>query len=601
MSETADGDWPVIKRTLANGWIWKWLILASLACSLVASGLFALLVVRLPELLTLLGQAGDSGLRPEQRQQVIDGLSRLGWQLLPLAPLAGLAAYGALWFGQLAANRTMQKLRDRVLGHLVDLDLAFHQTLSRGDLLTRMTNDLTQTLRLQQVLYGRVVAKPIEALAMAVAITIVDWRLAIGVIALVVPTILVVWPLLRRTRKRSWAARESMERSFGVLEQITSGIKVIKAMGSAEREVSRFATSNEDLVRANMRLTRTRAQSEGITGTAVFLIAGLGMLACAWLYERNWVQPAALIVFLGGIGRLANLLRDVQRAWGDVQETVPSAERMYQLLDRPSALPESPGAAPCQRPLDSIRFEGVRFRYGSDAGEVLRGIDLEIPVGATVALVGSSGGGKSTLIDLIPRFHDVTGGRILWDGKDLRSFQLASIAQHLAIVGQEPFLFDDTIRANIAYGRPGASDIEIEAAARRANLHDDVLRLEGGLGYATPVGDRGGRLSGGQRQRIAIARALLRDAPLLLLDEPTSALDAQSEEHVQKALAELMKGRTVVVVAHRLATVQHADRIYVLAGKDDPLPGTVLEFGTHTELVARGGRYAELVRLQQLA
>jgi subfamily B ATP-binding cassette protein MsbA len=325
------------------------------------------------------------------------------------------------------------------------------------------------------------------------------------------------------------------------------------------------------------------------------------MLACAWLYERNWVQPAALIVFLGGIGRLANLLRDVQRAWGDVQETVPSAERMYQLLDRPSALPESPGAAPCQRPLDSIRFEGVRFRYGSDAGEVLRGIDLEIAVGSTVALVGSSGGGKSTLIDLIPRFHDVTGGRILWDGKDLRSFQLASIAQHLAIVGQEPFLFDDTIRANIAYGRPGASDIEIEAAARRANLHDDVLRLEGGLGYATPVGDRGGRLSGGQRQRIAIARALLRDAPLLLLDEPTSALDAQSEEHVQKALAELMKGRTVVVVAHRLATVQHADRIYVLAGKDDPLPGTVLESGTHAELVARGGRYAELVRLQQLA
>jgi ATP-binding cassette, subfamily B, bacterial MsbA len=231
---------------------------------------------------------------------------------------------------------------------------------------------------------------------------------------------------------------------------------------------------------------------------------------------------------------------------------------------------------------------------------VLRGIDLEIPVGRTIALVGASGGGKSTLIDLIPRFHDPTAGSICWDGVDLRSFRIPSITAHVAVVGQEPFLFDDTLLANIAYGRPGATRAEIETAARRANLHDDVLRLEGGQGYDTRVGDRGGRLSGGQRQRVAIARALLRDAPILLLDEPTSALDAQSEQHVQEALAELMKGRTVVVVAHRLATVQHADRICVLADKDDPQPGTVLESGTHAELVAKGGRYAELVRLQRL-
>ena len=231
---------------------------------------------------------------------------------------------------------------------------------------------------------------------------------------------------------------------------------------------------------------------------------------------------------------------------------------------------------------------------------MLRGVDLSIPAGQTVALVGESGAGKTTILDLIPRFHDVTGGRIAIDGTDVRALQLTSLAGLFAIVGQDSFLFDDTILANIRYGRPEATVAEVEQAARRAHVHEAILQLEGGQGYATAVGDRGGRLSGGQRQRIAIARALLRDAPILLLDEPTSALDADSERHVQLALTELMKGRTVIVVAHRLATVQHADLIYVLGGKDHARRGQVLEQGTHASLVAADGDYARLVRLQQL-
>jgi len=601
MSTPRGHDWPTIKRCLANGWAYRWLIAAAVLCALAFTGLLALLVTRLPELITLLGKAGGAGLGEAERQQVIAGLRSLGLGMLPLAPLAGLAAFGAWYYGQLAANRTMQDLRNRVLTHLVGLELAYHQQLSRGDLLTRMTNDLQATLRLQQLLYGKVLMKPFESAGMAVALVCIDWRLAAAVLGALIPVALVLWPLLRRTRDRSWRARERMEENFGVLEQITAGIKVIKAMGSAEREVERYAGSNAELVRANMKVAKTRAQSDGITGLAVFAIAGLGLIVCAWLYGNGWVQPAALVVFLGGIGRLINLLRETQRAWGDVQENVPSVERIYELLDRAPALADDPAAPTCPVLQQAIGFHGVRFRYAADAADVLRGIDLEIPVGRTIALVGSSGGGKSTIVDLIPRFHDVTGGTITWDGADLRSFRLSTIAQHVAIVGQDSFLFDDTIRANIVYGRPGATVADIEQAARRANIHDDILRLEGGKGYDTPVGDRGSRLSGGQRQRVAIARALLRDAPILLLDEPTSALDPQAEEHIQVALKELMKGRTVVVVAHRLATVQHADRIYVLAGKDDPQPGTVLEAGSHAELVARGGRYAELVRLQTLA
>ncbi len=594
------GDWSVIKRALANGWAYKWMIALTLACNAAAAVLFTRLLTSFEGLMRAVGAAANATQAGTSDPAIANSFYAIAREMLLLAVPAGIAAYGAWWCGQKVANLTMRDLRNRTLAHLVNQELNFHHQLSRGDLLTRLTNDLSQMLRLQQLVYGKFLQKPVMALGATVALFVIDWRLAVGICVVLAPAGLIIWPILARTRDRSARARESLERNFGVLEQITAGIKVIKAMGSAEREVTRYAHSNDELVKANMRLARTRAQSDGITYAAIFLLAGGGMAMCGWLYAHGQVDPATLLTFLLMLGVLINNLRETQRGWSDLQEQIPSAERVYLLLDRVSAIPDDPAAPAAPAPRQAIRLEGVRFAYAADAGEVLRGIDLEIVVGRTTALVGRSGGGKSTLLDLLPRFHDVTGGRITWDKTDLRSLRLSTIAPHVAIVGQEPFLFDDTLRANIAFGRPDADQAAIEQAARRANLHDDVLRLEGGLGYDTPVGDRGGRLSGGQRQRVAIARALLRDAPILLLDEPTSALDAQSEQYVQSALAELMKGRTVVVVAHRLATVQHADRIYVLAGKDDAEPGTVLESGTHAELIARGGTYADMVRLQRL-
>jgi subfamily B ATP-binding cassette protein MsbA len=591
-------EWTTIKRALRGGFPYRWIIAIAIAANLTLAALVALLLKSAGGFIQLLGDASRTTADPGSLAQRFNDTAI---SLAMLAVPAALAAFCAWWFGQMVANRTMQDLRNRVLGHLVTLDLRFHQSLSRGDLLTRLTNDLGNMLRLQQLAYGKLLQKPVMSIGLIGALFWNDWRLASGLLLVLVPAGLIIWPLIRRSNSRSRTARQSMERNFGVLEQITAGIKVIKAMGSAEREIARYAESNSELVRANMRLAKTRGQSDAITHGSIFALAALGLFLCGWLFSHGLIAPQKLVTILAIIIMLVTELRESQRAWGDVQEVIPSAERVFELLDRPSDLTDRPDARPCPVPRTSIRLEGVRFRYAPDATEVLRGVDLEIPVGTTVALVGSSGGGKSTLIDLLPRFHDVTGGRIAWDGTDLRDFTMATIAPHCAIVGQEPFLFDGTVLDNLRYGRPEASQEQIEAAARRANLHDDVLRLEGGLGYNTLVGDRGGRLSGGQRQRVAIARALLRDAPILLLDEPTSALDAQSEQHVQAALAELMRGRTVVVVAHRLATVQHADRIYVLAGKDDPLPGTVLESGSHGELVARNGRYAELVRLQRLA
>ena len=356
----------------------------------------------------------------------------------------------------------------------------------------------------------------------------------------------------------------------------------------------------------NMRVARSRAQSDAITAAAIFAIAGIGMILADFVIGHQWLDPGLLILGLAALARMITAVREMIRTWGDMQEQLPSVDRVFVLLAQRSAIADRPVSLPCPAPRSLIRLEKVTFSYQANSEAVLRSVDLDIPVGKTVALVGPSGAGKSTLLDLLPRFHDVSSGRITIDGIDLRDFQVDSLSRHFAIVQQDSFLFNDTIYSNISYGRPEATKDEVETAAKRAHIHDAILSLEGGQGYDTIVGDRGSRLSGGQRQRVAIARALLRDAPILLMDEPTSALDADSERHVQAALAELMRGRTVVVVAHRLATVQHADRIYVLAGamtrdgQEDPRRGTVVESGTHSELITLGGDYAELVRLQQL-
>ncbi len=588
---SAARDLAVIRRILIQGWRYKWMIALTIASTAAMGGLMGTLlwqiVTKIPELIKQGGSIGS--------------IEALGAKVLLMAPIAAICGYCSWWSGQWVANRCMMDLRDQMVAHLTRLDLAFHGELSRGDLLTRLTADLENMLGLQQVLYGRLLQRPLEGLGWVAALLFFDWRMGLGVLAVLAVATAAIAPVLRRTRDRSHKARQTLARNFSALEQVTAGIRVIKAMGSSEREIAHYAGNNRALFDDNMRVARARAQSDALTQGAIFALVGAGIVTGAVLYSYGGIEPMKLIMFLGVLARLITVMREVQRGWGDAQERLPAVERVYAVLDRPSRITDRNGAIPCPPPRKAITIEGVRFRYAPDSDDVLRGLDLEIPVGKTVALVGESGSGKSTLLDLIPRFHDVTGGRIAIDGVDIRDYQVESLVHNVAIVQQDSFLFNDTVYANIAYGRPGASREQVEEAARRAHVHDAILGLEGGLGYETPVGDRGGRLSGGQRQRVAIARALLRDAPILLLDEPTSALDADSERHVQEALQELMRGRTTIVVAHRLATIQHADLIYVLAGKDDPRRGTVLEQGSHLGLVGSDGEYARLVRLQQLA
>jgi ATP-binding cassette, subfamily B, bacterial MsbA len=601
----ATGDARLIGEVIRRGLPYKWQIALSLTGHAITGALLAYLLAQLGPFIQYLGQS-MSGNDADTSKIATANLTALGINFLQLAPLAASGAFLGWLMGQTVANRAMKDLRTQVLGHLVRLDLAYHQSLSRGDMLTRLTADLSSVLFIMQHLYGKLVRIPLESLGILAFIAYIDWRLALFLLGVLIPLIFFLIPLIRRTRRRSHRARETLAENFSVLEQITAGIKVIKAMGSSEREAERYAEHNQTLYNDNLRVARARAQSDAITSAAIFLIVGSALIGGGYLFSQRLLEPQTLFLGVGALARMITSTREFVRTFGDLQEQLPAMIRVQTVLDRTSSIHIKPHAINCPAPTQQILFEQVSFRYKPELEDVLRNVSLRIPVGKTVALVGQSGAGKSTLLDLLPRFYDVTAGKITFDGIDIRDFQLDSLTRHFAIVQQDSFLFNDTIYNNIAYGRPGASRDDIEIAAKRAHIHDAILSLDGGLAYQTIVGDRGSRLSGGQRQRVAIARAFLRDAPILIMDEPTSALDADSERHVHAALTELMRGRTVVVVAHRLATVQHADIIYVLAGArtrdgaDDPRRGTVIEFGTHSELVSKNGAYAELVRLQQL-
>ncbi len=616
-------SWPTLRRILVDGWRYRWLTLILIVSTSVVAAMSAYQLklatgiieqlqyvtkgmklggdagFDLAAMLRMLADCLDSGKDPGL-PAVLGELRRTALLLLAGAlPMAGIA-YGAWITGQYLANRCTRDLRERFVAHLVRLDLAFHGDQNRGELLTRMTADLDRLYSIQSLIFGRILQRPAMALGCAAWLFFMSWQLGVVVFLILAPVGFFIARILRTTRRRSHRAQESLATALTAFEQITTGIRVIKTMGSTEREVTRYAGLNLDLFRSRQRMARARARSEAVTQGSVWAIGGAAFLASVWLFQRQLLSPAELLGSLMAFGLMINALREAQRGWADVVENLPSAERVYQVLDTTATLVDRPRAPAASAPTRQIRFEQVDFRYPASTADILRGIDLTIPVGSVVALVGKTGCGKSTILDLLPRLRDVTGGRVTWDGVDVREVQADSLIHHCAIVSQEPFLFNDTIRNNIRYGKPEATEDELIAAAKRANVHDDIVNLEGREGYETLVGDRGGRLSGGQRQRIAIARALLRDAPILLLDEPTSALDAGSERHVQAALEELMRGRTTVVIAHRLATVQHADAIHVIGQPADGQPSQVLESGTHAELVARGGRYAELVRLQQL-
>jgi subfamily B ATP-binding cassette protein MsbA len=521
--------------------------------------------------------------------------------MLKLIPLALLGAYlvkGAGRFGQSylmasAGERVIARIRRELYAHLQSMPLSFFASLHSAELMSRVVTDVNRLARLSSTVLVMAVRQAGTIVALLVVMFAREPVLALIAVAVFPAVGAAVRAIGRKLYKINKRAQEKIAELNVVLQESFTGTKIVKAFGREDLEQERFNQVNDRLLGLSLKDHRTDQLAEPL----MEVLGAVGIMGALWYGGYRVISggltPGEFFSFTAAVILLYGPVRQLSRMANTVQQSMAAAERVFELLDTPPAIADAPGARVLTDFRDRIVFERVSFRYPEAEEPALRDISLTVRKGELVAFVGMSGAGKTTLMDLLPRFHDVTEGRITIDGHDLREVTVGSLRALMGIVTQETFLFHDTVEYNIAYGRPGATREEVERAARLAQAHDFITALP--EGYATRVGERGVKLSGGQRQRIAIARAFLKDPPLLILDEATSDLDAESEFLVQQALAELMKGRTVLVIAHRLATVKHADRVVVVHG------GRIAEVGTHDELMAReGGIYRRLAALQTL-
>ena len=532
-------------------------------------------------------------LRNERRtlkRKVRDNFAKIALEAVALVVLMPLVRLVRDYASEWVMTRVLVDMQQQLVSKLLYVPLGRHQREGRGDAIARLTSDTAIANRLQSQIFGDVLEDFGVVLTALIGAALLSWQLAVALLVIGPPIALVLSVFGTRIRKASRRRQEQVSEVMQRLVQILSGIKVIKAFGAEGAEERSFNDEIMRYFRRALRVVRNRVYSRSLVEfmTQAVMVGVLVLGSWAVLGDCWGLTLGTLIAFSFVSGSLYRPLKALTQLWNTVHETTPSAERIFEVLDADPEPLDAEGAQPIERIKSGIRFRHVVFHYGRE--EVLRGLDLEIPAGKTVALVGPTGAGKTTVADLLLRFHDPESGAIEFDGVDARKLSRKSLRELSAVVTQEPFLFDTTILENIRYGRPEASHDEIIAAARAANAHEFIEKLP--AGYETQVGELGGQLSGGQRQRLTIARAILRDPQLLILDEPTSALDAKSEQAVQEAIANLMKGRTVLVIAHRLRTVQSADVIAVLEH------GAISMTGTHDELAKRGGLYQELVRLQ---
>lgn len=566
--------------------------LAMLIVGLLESAIGALIV---PILDQALAQSG-------RRTPTLFGLQRIipesglgAWQtisvlLLTFTLAKGVAEYFSTFLMARVGQSAVLKLRQDLYTHLLSQSASFFERHRTNYLVSRLVSSAAAIEAAVASTLRDMLRESFTLIAFLAASFYFSWRLTLG--SLIIAPIVAVLTAKFGTALRN-LARESFEGNkelTDTAQEALSNQTIVKAYRGEARESARFTQVAKRIVRANLRA----AKISGLSPPVIETIGVVFIIFLLYFGQREIVAgrmtAAHFVTFLVFLFRSYDPMRKLSRLQNNLEQAMAAAQHVWEIVDEHDELPEKKDAVILKPLTTQIELRNVSFGYANEDRSVLRDVSLKIPAGAMVALVGESGGGKSTLTKLLPRFHDPTSGSVLWDGVDLRDAKIESLRRQIALVTQETVLFNDTVRHNIAYGKPDATQAEIEEAARVAFAHDFIMELP--QKYETIVGERGIFLSGGQRQRLAIARSLLVDAPVLILDEATSALDAESERFVQQAIANLVRNRTTVVIAHRLSTIRRADTIVVMEA------GRITEIGKHAELLAKGGQYRKLYELQ---
>src|SRR5262245_20684286 len=527
-------------------------------------------------------------LLPKQEQ-----VAFIAWAVVMVYLLKGMGSYASSYLMADVGQRVVMDIRNELYRHILGQSAGFFAHGATGRLLSRINNDVGQVQQVVSETAGDLARESLALVGFAALMFWIDARLAL---VCMTGAPLIIYPLVRlgqRVRRTTRRSQEALEQISHLSTETVTGHRLVEALGPERQEGERCAPAAYRPFRTNMKVTASMATLPPL----MELLGGVGMAMALWYGERQIaasnLTQGQFVAFFTAVFMMYGPAKKLSRVNANLQQAIAASERIFEMLDTHTEVLEPPHAVALAPFHHAIEFRDVAFGYDDTATRILRSVSFSVRAGQMVAIVGRSGAGKTTLVNLLPRFYDVSAGAIVIDGVDIRSASLTSLRGQIGIVTQDTVLFDDTVANNIAYGSPSAPAEAIEAAARAANAHDFVAALP--QGYQTMIGERGQRLSGGQRQRLAIARALLKNAPILVLDEATSALDSESELVVQDALANLMLNRTSFVIAHRLSTIRRADAIIVLE------LGRVVEIGRHDDLLARpDGTYAALYQLQLL-